>query len=236
MNFSVLSPARYRENANPLRSQRRVELAVLVLALMLCAQLLYSGARLAMLSAPEPVPLAADALSVGQIIAAQGISAEQRGEIVARPLFWQSRRPQEDIAAVTRDDGAHGKVGKLKGIRLLGVFGAGETAGAIVQQEKSKKRILLGEEINGWTLESVEPNRVTFSSGGRSGALLLRARPVTAGTAGQAPVKAPPAKSGPAKAGPVNQGAAGSVSRKPAKPAPTSAGQGELSLGGSPAE
>ena len=173
MKLPTISMNRYRVTTEPLRSERKIELAVLLLALVLCLQLLYSGARLLMLGGPSAIPPAADALNVHQIQSTGGVTAEQRGEIVTRPLFWESRRPLDEPAIVAEEEPSRGKVGQLKGVKLLGVFGGGETAGIIVQVKDKKRRILLGEEIRGWSLQSVAPDRVVLAADGRTSELVL---------------------------------------------------------------
>lgn len=206
---SLLS--RYRVATNPLRTQRKVELAVVLLVLVLCLQLMYSGARLLTLSAPAAVVPAPDALKVRRIHASDEVTAAQSGEIVTRPLFWESRRPLGEPVVVVKDDKARGKAGKLKGVKLLGVFGGGETAGIIVKVKDVKRRILLGEEIKGWTLESVEPDKVVLVADGRKETLALKAGTIVADS------PAPAAKTGARLRGASK----------------VEAGEDELSLGGS---
>ena len=67
----------------------------------------------------------------------------------------------------------------------MGVFGSGSTAGVIVRIEDNRQRLLLGESLNGWTLEAVHPDRVDFSRNARQATLVLEQ-----GTVAAAPVKA----------------------------------------------
>jgi hypothetical protein len=171
---------RYRVAANPLRTERKVELVAVVLALLLCLQLLYSGARLAMAPAITAVAPAADVLQVKPVDSPATVATSQSDEIRSRPLFWQTRRPtQGGTAAVAPDTGSK-QAGPLKEVKLLGVFGSGDTAGIIVLVKGKKQRILQGESVRGWTLDVVEPNRVVLVDGGRREEIVLKAAIVVA--------------------------------------------------------
>jgi len=166
---------RYRVVTNPLQTERRVELAAVLLAMVLCLQLLYSGARLALLAPPEAVAPAADALTVREIRSLSGLSSQQSDAIRARPLFWESRRPIATQVVKADAGAAKEKAGKMKDIKLLGVFGGGDTVGIIVRVKDKKRRVLVGEEIDGWTLQSADANEVVFTGGGRTQTLRLKA-------------------------------------------------------------
>ena len=178
---------RYRGNAEPLRTERRFELLLVLAILLLCLQLIYSGLRLLLLSGPGAVAPSPDSLVVGDILQRRAVSAEQSEEIQSRPLFWVSRRPTEQRGGTGNTDEPEGKAADIKGVKLLGIFGSGESAGVIALVNEQKRRILQGEELEGWTVESVEPNRVVLISGERRTELvLLKGKVVT-------PVDAPPA-------------------------------------------
>ena len=172
---------RYRVEADPVRTERRVELAALVLGLLLCLQLLYSVVRLVLAAGPAAISPAQDALQVGQVQSVAAVDAGRSQEIRARPLFWITRRPVEE-KGVEVDPVVEEKksAGELKGVKLLGVFGSGDTAGIIALAKGKKQRILKGEAMEGWTLESVEPNRVVLVDGGRREELVLMHRKVAA--------------------------------------------------------
>jgi hypothetical protein len=158
---------------NPLRTERKIELAAVILVLVLCLQLLYSGARLIFASGPSAIAPALDALQVRQIHSSAAVAASQSEEVRSRPLFWQTRRPLESTAVDVDSAEVEKSAGQLKGVKLLGVFASGDTAGIIVLVEKKKKRILQGESVNGWTLESVELDRVVVVDGARREELFL---------------------------------------------------------------
>ena len=123
---------RYKITANPLFSERRVELLAVVLTLLLLLQLLYSALRLSVLSEPESIAPASDVMAVSDPMAVEMVSAELSEELRARPLFWSSRRIQvvEPVASSQVKTAAASK-SKLGKVKLVGIFGGGEYAGII---------------------------------------------------------------------------------------------------------
>jgi hypothetical protein len=199
-----------------------------LLGVVLGLQLLYSAARVRMLSLPDTVMPARDALLVGDLYPIDSITPEQSDELLARPLFWEGRRAlaaEDESVSQKRDRGA----GHLKDIKLQGVFGAGDASGAIIRVKGKQRRVMVGEEINGWTVESVDANEVVLSSRGRTQSLELR----TGIVAARATVPVAPAKAAPAQRGsdqqPARQSAAGTAGRESA----AEAGEDQLSAGGS---
>lgn len=190
MNIKALFYQRYAVSANPLRTERRLELAVVVLALLLVLQLLYSGARLVFGSDAGTIPPAADALQVAGLHQAAAVGAQESAEVRARPLFWYSRRPSESVPEeVVAPESTATEAPQLKGVKLMGVFGSGDTAGIIALVKGKKQRILQGEKLEGWTVQSVESNRVVLSDGVRQQELLLMQGNIVA--AAQAPKAVP---------------------------------------------
>jgi hypothetical protein len=188
--------ARYAVTADPLRSERRVEAVLLALGFALCLQLLYSGARLVFVSGPAAVLPAEDALRAAAADKLATITPAQSDEIRRRPLFWQNRRPLEKVASVAVSNEAPEEAGEIKGVKLVGVFGSGDSAGVIALVKGKKQRILQGDAVEGWTLESVEPDRAVLMTGDRRAELLLKqgkvaavAQPQPIGKNGVAPVK-----------------------------------------------
>jgi len=171
---------RYRAGADPLRSERRVELVALVLGLLLFMQLVFSGLRLLLLPEPAPVAPSADLLEVGQSglpVADEGERAAVDSQVIrARPLFWSSRLPADpteeqapEVAEVETTE-----VSDLKEVHIVGIFGVGEDAGIITLVKGKKQRILLGEEIEGWTLDAIKPDRAILKNKGRTQGLQLK--------------------------------------------------------------
>jgi len=134
----------------------------------LVLQLAYGASRLAILTTPAPILPASDSLEVISSISLDTITARQRSEIRSRPLFWAGRRPQEAVViAPELPEVKQLKEHKFEGIKLLGVFGVGESVGIIAQVKGKSRRVLVGEKVDGWTLEAVEGNDAVFVAGSR---------------------------------------------------------------------
>lgn len=168
-------PARYNVNGNPLATERRIELVAVVLGAVLVLQLVYSLLRIILLSAPDPVVPVAESLTLSEVSAVQTVSALQSNEIVARPLFWSSRRPP-DAAAVVEDIATDGKpTGELAAVSLTGVFGGGESAGIIAVVGNKKHRVLVGGKLFDWTLDSMGLDHAIFVRRGETQKLEFKA-------------------------------------------------------------
>ncbi len=171
---------RYRGQVDPLRSERAAELAVLVLLGLLLLQLLWGAYRSIFPAIPEPVQPTAEALEVQSLNAAVDVPPELRNEIRQRPLFWVTRRPLDPVAplatATAEAKAEQKQAAKIAGLELAGVFGAGESAGIIVlaKEKNQKHRVMVNQEIKGWTLESVSSTEAVLSSNGRQATLALQ--------------------------------------------------------------
>jgi len=180
MNRASLLLNRYRETSDPLRTERRIELAALILSVFLVLQLLYSTVRIFIISQPEAILPAADSLIVRELQHSGLVSTEQSNEVRARPVFWPSRRPvngpEEVAGAETTKPGKN----ELDKVKLLGIFGAGDSAGIIALVKGNKKRILLGDKVVGWTLDAIERDQAVFVDGGQSQNLALEPAGVVA--------------------------------------------------------
>lgn len=168
---------RYRVSEDPLRTLRRMEMVALLLVLLLCLQLALGGFGLAAMTGPEPVQPAADSLQVPQVYGLVVVAAQERNEIVTRPLFWAGRQPGSEVVILPEDEEV--KAGNLKGIKLVGVFGSGERAGIIALVKDKKRRILVGESVDGWTLESVDLGQIQLANGDQRETLMLQQGQIT---------------------------------------------------------
>ncbi|WP_116367405.1 type II secretion system protein N [Parahaliea mediterranea] len=157
---------RYRETAEPLRTERRVELVGLVLAGLLLLQVLWVLLRAVLPSTIDPVYPASSSLQVADILALNSVGQNESAEIRTRPLFWAARRPQEEVP-IEEEAPEPKKAGGLPGIKLLGVFGSGDHQGIIAVVKGKQQRLLLGDDVSGWSLGAIEPDRAVFESGGR---------------------------------------------------------------------
>lgn len=165
---------RYRASADPLRTQRRIELIAVILAVLLGIQLAYGGVRLAIQGAPVPVEPAADSVRVPAVRTLEVVSAQDRNEIIGRPVFWPGRRPVDPVALREDVQSGQEEVGELREVKLVGVFGTGAEAGIIALVNGKKRRILLGESIAGWKLDSINAIGGQFSNDGRRETLTLQ--------------------------------------------------------------
>lgn len=186
---------RYRVQQDPVRSERRIELACLVLALVLLVQLAWVATRALLPPALAPVEPAASALTVADQLSRRGISPQASAELRERPLFWEGRRPV--AAAVAEPEAApRDRAPRLQDVRLLGVFGAGDNGGIIALVKSRQQRIQVGEELSGWTLQAVTADGATLVSGGdtetltleRSSGSITVAEPAAAAAGSAAPV------------------------------------------------
>jgi hypothetical protein len=167
---------RYRVSEDPLRTLRRIEMVALLLGVLLCLQLVYGAIQLAAKSGPDPVQPAADSLQVPAVIGPVVVAANERHEIITRPLFWPGRKTTD---ARGGENDPPPEVGKLKGVKLVGVFGSGERAGIIALVKDKKRRILVGESLDGWTLQSIDSGEIQLANGERSETLILQQGKVT---------------------------------------------------------
>ena len=163
---------RYQVQQNPLKTERRIELAVLVLLALLGTSAVLSGLRSVASNEPDPVFPSADSLAVQALKLDSGLTAEQAAEILSRPLFWQSRRPlvpPPKIVAKPKPKAAK----KLAGVTLLGVYGVGDGLGLIATVDGVFSRINKGQSVKGWTFSDYEDGAAVFVSGGKKSVLPL---------------------------------------------------------------
>ncbi len=170
--------SRYRNLTEPLQTERRVELVLLVLVLLLVLQVLWGLYRAIVPSVPDPVRPTSEALATQDLLAMQAVPADARAGIHQRPLFWVTRRPvnavEQPAAEARASESKDARPQKIEGLKLAGVFGAGDSAGIIVLAKDKKHRVTVGQEIKGWTLQSVGTAEALFSSNGREAKLALK--------------------------------------------------------------
>ena len=158
--------------ANAQRYRRQMGVALLVGIAMLGIQSVWD---------PSVTALAPAELK-GQPVVLSGLSpdtGEPTMDFVFRPLFNVSRRPAQKIA-VPEPDVEIAAVKEaveadMKGFVLLGVFASAESEGVILRsKDGARRRLYVGEQVGGWTLNSVEPRAGEFSGpSGESGRLTL---------------------------------------------------------------
>ena len=165
---------RYRVSGDPLFTERRVELVALILTVLLLVQLLYSIASLAFSQQPKSKLPSADTLVIGELARYDVMTPQQSADVKARPVFWETRRPvSAEAKAVKVVEKPKAQKNELDKVRLLGIFGVGDSAGVIALVQGKKKRILQGDKMVGWTLESISTDHVVFTDSGKSQKLML---------------------------------------------------------------
>lgn len=218
---------RYRETAEPQRTERRLELVFLALLLVVFLQLLaWMWGRMGDASVAAVLP-AKDSLRVIDAGASGAVTAAQSVEVQARPLFWPSRRPSENTGPRTaRPTGKPAR--GLDGLQVAGALGAGDQGKAIVIYKDKLMRLGIGDKIAGWTLQSVSMGEVVFVSATARDVRRLSPLPIAAAAVRDEPaVKAPSASVG-ASASP-RSGDGANVAKRPPK---NKKKEASLSLGG----
>ncbi len=219
--------ARYTAQAEPLRTERRIELVVLCLAGLLLLQLVVNAIDL--LFAPDPAPVipSAESLQVGAIDSQGRVDEALRAEIRGRPLFFEGRRPLENTVSVEEEKKTTKRAAKRPKLKLVGVFGAAGDKGIIALNNGKQLRLLVGEDVDGWKLASVATDEVVLTSGGESWELGLERSALGISVA----VPAPAPKQNDAV--PAEQPQHRAPQTRPAQaPPPAPSGDGELVLGG----
>ncbi|MFT5709812.1 MAG: hypothetical protein ACI8QT_000499 [Halioglobus sp.] len=167
--------SRYRIASDPLRSERKIELAALVLTMVLMFQVAYGVVSLFLSPQPSPILPSPDSLQIGTLRGAGLVTAQHSNDLRARPVFWSTRRPVSEeptVAVVSKPQPA--KKNELDAVKVLGVIGSGNSAVVIALVKGQKKRILLGDKVVGWTLESVKLGQAVFTDSGQSQTLTLK--------------------------------------------------------------
>ena len=81
-------------------------------------------------------------------------------EVLARPVFSESRRPPSAPAAVAEEP-------QLSSIRLVGIVVSASARHALIEHGQPQKleRIVPGQEVEGWTVEAINADRVVLRRG-----------------------------------------------------------------------
>ena len=125
------------------------------------------------ISAGTPTPVLPSSALFEPVSVVQTLSSSRpelsSSDFVLRPVFALDRKPrrpdllsENDAALVASEADA---VESIDGINLLGIFGSGEVAGAIIRLDNGERqRLVVGESIKGWTLGSIEPRRALLQA------------------------------------------------------------------------
>ena len=193
---------RYRVVGDPLFTERRVELVALMLTVLLLVQLFYSITGLALPQQPKSKLPSADTLVIGELQRYAVMTPQQSADVKARPVFWETRRPlSAELKAPVVAQKPKAKKNELDKVRLLGIFGVGDSAGVIALVQGKKKRILQGDKMVGWTLESISTDHVVFTDSGKTqNVMLIRSKTPVTKAATAAPTNTAKSKKGAKKA------------------------------------
>ena len=92
-------------------------------------------------------------------------------DFIFRPVFSLTRRPPQRVAdkEVKPDTLERGGISAepkaFEGANLLGIFGSEEVEGAIIRLDNGDPiRLNVGEQLNGWSLQSVSAREIQFVS------------------------------------------------------------------------
>ena len=125
------------------------------------------------ISAGTPTPVLPSSALFEPVSVLQTLSLSRpelsSSDFVLRPVFALDRKPrrpdllsENDAALVASEADA---VESIDGINLLGIFGSGEVAGAIIRLDNGdQQRLVVGESIKGWTLGSIESRRALLQA------------------------------------------------------------------------
>lgn len=96
-----------------------------------------------------------------------------------RPLFRLSRRlppppPKEDAPAQSD---------QWDKATLLGTYAAGPISGAFLMFDGQPQRLMLGQELGGWTLHAVQPDSIELQRSGKQRQLQVQKKDLTQGAA-----------------------------------------------------
>lgn len=165
-------PERYRESENPVMTERRIELAAVLLLVALLLWLTLGLLRLLVGAGPEPLLPADDSLAVQALQLEPSLANEDATAILQRPLFWESRRPlAPQVAATSTPESA--VVQNLDGVTLHGVFGTGDSLGLIVSVNGVQSRVIKGGSVKGWRFTEYSDGTAKFERRGRQATLPL---------------------------------------------------------------
>lgn len=173
MSQSLNVLARYRVTEAPLKTERRVELVAIACVLLLLLTMALGSVGVLFAARPAAIEPAADSLRVAQLKLEQPLNAEQVAEVLARPLFWEGRRPLEAAPVVVPTYEKPKSVARLEGVELHGIFGGGESLGLIATIDGKMSRLRTGEAVKGWSLVAYENGEAVFENNGRRQTLPL---------------------------------------------------------------
>lgn len=128
----------------------------------------------------DELPAAEDGLAPRRPALVDVPTSQDYPEIVARPLFTPGRRPAAGDTAASEDES----------LVVIGIGTTTDSSTALLRTgEGQVRRIRVGDEVNGWTVATIEPAAVTLTRDGESRRLGLGGTATTAAPADTAPVE-----------------------------------------------
>lgn len=126
---------------------------------------------LVFIGGPERIAPSGNSLAPWEANFGAADTSEEGRAVLERPLLWASRRPLPPPEAVVpvavQPEPENGPVqDALAGYRLAGVFLSEFDAGVIIVSPKERKRLVIGDTIDGWMLEQVRADDALFVNGG----------------------------------------------------------------------
>ena len=135
---------------------------------------------------PQPI---APASSLFAPVSVESVLANSRpalssADFSLRPVFAIKRVPppppqpvSDELKELNVETAVSDEVASsIDGVRLLGIFGSGEVAGAIIRLDNGERqRLPVEESVKGWTLKSLEPRGALFEAATGQRALLRMA-------------------------------------------------------------
>jgi len=158
--------ARYSEPHNPKKALRRLELVLVTLAAIFTTWGLFGSLGNVLGTGPAALMPSDDSLVVEALALEDPLSPKASEAMLARPLFWDGRRPLDDRPLeliIPKSEPTKPK--KLEGVTLHGVFGVGNSLGAIATVNGKTIRVTSNQPIKGWRLESYQNGVAVFSNG-----------------------------------------------------------------------
>jgi hypothetical protein len=149
-----------------------------------CLSVLFLALVYVLLAGP-PQPIA-PASSLFAPVSVESVLADSRPALSStdfsqRPVFAIKRMPPPPLQAVSDEPeelsveavATDEVASSIDGVRLLGIFGSGEVGGAIIRLDNGERqRLPVGESVNSWILQSLEPRGALFEAATGQQALL----------------------------------------------------------------
>ena len=187
-------------------------------ASLLGGAVMLAVAYVALAGTPKPVlPSSAlfEPVSIEQTLASSRPELSSF-DFIFRPVFALTRKPPvqpdmpsaEEAAALAALEAEAVVVESIDGVNLLGIFGSGEVAGVIVRLDNGERqRVVVGESIKGWRLESIESRRARLRASSGEMASLEMVFATDQVPVGFADAEDAPAPNSPGQSEPAAQGA-----------------------------